>query len=332
MKLLHGRLYRLSLNENKQYINNTGKMLLANEVSNELISQLHSHFMMKNNKSYAQFSSELDDSFEQALRSWVSKADNFVHFSQYIFDLLIQNISQYHFMDSGYFLIAEYQHVTGQFLLLTILQPKSSLFVNDSMDIEDNDYLDLNNLQLTVMIDLFKWQEERDLHQYISFIKGRLGRKVSDFFFDFLGCKEALNVKEQNKMMLDALSKCINHSDLDEQEKEIQRENILDYCVTQQKNHNIIELSEITEKLSEQGVQNFSDFITENECMAEAFPADLSTIKQLKKMTGSGGGVTIGFDAILLGERVIWNEEEDRLVILGVPPNLKEQLKRRKLR
>jgi nucleoid-associated protein len=38
--------------------------------------------------------------------------------------------------------------------------------------------------------------------------------------------------------------------------------------------------------------------------LEESFPADRSTLRQLTKYAGSGGGLTINFDALLLGERI----------------------------
>ncbi|EBV4056717.1 nucleoid-associated protein YejK, partial [Salmonella enterica subsp. enterica serovar Typhimurium] len=58
-------------------------------------------------------------------------------------------------------------------------------------------------------------------------------------------------------------------------------------------------------------------------------PADRSTLRQLTKYAGSGGGLTINFDAMLLGERIFWDPATDTLTIKGTPPNLRDQLQRR---
>ncbi|OBR79435.1 hypothetical protein A7K92_22255 [Klebsiella pneumoniae] len=63
--------------------------------------------------------------------------------------------------------------------------------------------------------------------------------------------------------------------------------------------------------------------------LEESFPADRSTLRQLTKFAGSGGGLTINFDAMLLGERVFWDPATDTLTIKGTPPNLRDQLQRR---
>ncbi|SUH36279.1 nucleoid-asociated protein [Salmonella enterica subsp. enterica] len=63
--------------------------------------------------------------------------------------------------------------------------------------------------------------------------------------------------------------------------------------------------------------------------LEESFPADRSTLRQLTKYAGSGGGLTINFDAMLLGERIFWDPATDTLTIKGTPPNLRDQLQRR---
>ena len=78
------------------------------------------------------------------------------------------------------------------------------------------------------------------------------------------------------------------------------------------------------------GDQNFAQFTEDKGYeLAETFPADRSTLRQLMKYAGSGGGMTINFDAKLLGERIFWDPATDTLTIKGTPPNLRDQLQRR---
>nr|MBA2816660.1 50S ribosomal protein L25 [Candidatus Pantoea persica] len=52
-------------------------------------------------------------------------------------------------------------------------------------------------------------------------------------------------------------------------------------------------------------------------------------MRQLTKFSGSGRGLTLNFDATLLGERIFWDLATDTLTIKGMPPNLRDQLQRR---
>ncbi len=52
---------------------------------------------------------------------------------------------------------------------------------------------------------------------------------------------------------------------------------------------------------------SFTEFAAEKGYeLEESFPV-LSTLRQLTKFAGSGGGLTINFDAMLLGERIFWD-------------------------
>ena len=59
------------------------------------------------------------------------------------------------------------------------------------------------------------------------------------------------------------------------------------------------------------------------------FPVERSALKPLTKFVGSGGGVSLTFDAQLLDERIFYDPETDTLTMKGTPPNLRDQLVRR---
>ena len=67
-----------------------------------------------------------------------------------------------------------------------------------------------------------------------------------------------------------------------------------------------------------------------NYALEENIPPLTATLKKLEKFSGAGRGVTLTFNAELLGQRVIWDEANDTLTIKGVPANLKDQLQRNK--
>jgi nucleoid-associated protein len=91
-----------------------------------------------------------------------------------------------------------------------------------------------------------------------------------------------------------------------------------------------IELESLSKELAGVSEVSFQAFTAEKGYeLEESFPADRSTLRQLTKFAGSGGGLTINFDALLLGERIFWDPATDTLTIKGTPPNLRDQLQRR---
>ncbi|MGL5024662.1 MAG: nucleoid-associated protein, partial [Shewanella oncorhynchi] len=91
-----------------------------------------------------------------------------------------------------------------------------------------------------------------------------------------------------------------------------------------------IEIKDLADELADQGMDSFYDFARGGSYdLDEEFPADKSTLRQLKKFSGTGGGVTLSFDGGHLGQRVIYDPISDTILIKGVPANLKDQLDRR---
>ncbi|MCA4046021.1 nucleoid-associated protein, partial [Pseudomonas aeruginosa] len=60
------------------------------------------------------------------------------------------------------------------------------------------------------------------------------------------------------------------------------------------------------------------------------FPADKRTLNQFRRFTGRAEGLSISFEAHLLGSRIEYDEERDTLRISSLPTQLRDQLKRRK--
>jgi len=86
----------------------------------------------------------------------------------------------------------------------------------------------------------------------------------------------------------------------------------------------------LSQELSPLGEKDFMQFSSEQGYeLEESFPADRGTLRQLTKFAGSGGGISLNFDAMLLGERIFWDAATDTLTIRGTPPNLRDQLQRR---
>lgn len=106
---------------------------------------------------------------------------------------------------------------------------------------------------------------------------------------------------------------------------------MFDYCNEQIKSGDEVEIRELSGELptSNDGT-SFLDYTQEQGYdLEESFPGDRSTVRKLTKFVGAGGGVTINFDSMLLGERIFYDPETDTLTIKGTPPNLRDQLTRR---
>ena len=289
----------------------------------EMMAELHRVYSAKN-KAYGLFSeeSELADS----LRLQRQGEEDFLAFSRAATGRLRDELAKYPFADGGIVLFCHYRYLAVEYLLVTVLNNLSSMRVNEQLDISSTHYLDINHADIVARIDLTEWETNPESTRYLTFLKGRVGRKVADFFMDFLGASEGLNAKAQNKGLLQAVDDFTAEAQLDKSERQTVRQQVYSYCNEQLQAGEEIELESLSKELA--GVSEVS-FQEKGYELEESFPADRSTLRQLTKFAGSGGGLTINFDAMLLGERIFWDPATDTLTIKGTPPNLRDQLQRR---
>ena len=286
-------------------------LLEPTETVVEMVAELHRVYSAKN-KAYGLFSEESE--LAQTLRLQRQGEEDFLAFSR----------------DGGFVLFCHYRYLAVEYLLVAVLSNLSSMRVNENLDINPTHYLDINHADIVARIDLTEWETNPESTRYLTFLKGRVGRKVADFFMDFLGASEGLNAKAQNRGLLQAVDDFTAEAQLDKAERQNVRQQVYSYCNEQLQAGEEIELKSLSKELAGVSEVSFTEFAAEKGYeLEESFPADRSTLRQLTKFAGSGGGLTINFDAILLGERIFWDPATDTLTIKGTPPNLRDQLQRR---
>ena len=114
------------------------------------------------------------------------------------------------------------------------------------------------------------------------------------------------------------------------EKKQEVREVAFQYCKDQLKEDEDINLLSLSEQILEtpELEGSFYDFVSEDYELETSFPADRTVVRKLTKYVGSGGGMSISFDQKHLGENIYYDADSDTLTIKGIPPNLREQLKR----
>ncbi|SFU41495.1 nucleoid-associated protein YejK [Xenorhabdus koppenhoeferi] len=302
-------------------------LLDANQVVEEMMAELHRVYSAKS-KAYGLFNEESE--LAESLRHLRKGDEDFLGFSRAATVRLRDELAKYPFAEGGTVLFCQYRYLTVEYLLIATLNSCNSMSVNDELDVNTTQYLDIPHADIVARIDLTEWETNPESSRYLTFLKGRIGRKVSDFFMDFLAASEGMNAKVQNKGLLQAVDDYCESVQLDKNERQAYRQQVYGYCNEQLQAGEEIKLQELSQELPALGEQSFQQFSQKQGYeLEESFPADRGTLRQLTKFAGSGGGLTINFDAMLMGERIFWDPVTDTLTIKGTPPNLRDQLQRR---
>ncbi|MBE2897703.1 nucleoid-associated protein YejK [Pasteurellaceae bacterium 20609_3] len=292
----------------------------------QMMLTLHQHYQGKA-QAYGVFKQE--STFAQSLNQYLEGELDFLSFSQQSAKALGQELGQYNFAQGGSFIFCHYTFLATQYLFIALLDNRESVLVDDALDIHQVSYLNMAQFDIAARINLTQLQVDASDKRYLSYLKGRVGRKVADFFMDFLGAEPGFDPKAQNLTLLQAVDDFCQQGELNAQQTQAVKSQTFDYCKGQLKAGEEIVLSELSDVLPVLNEQAFSTFSqTQEYDLAEQIPPVQSALKSLTKYSGSGKGVTISFDAALLGERLIWDEHADTLTLKGLPANLRDQLQR----
>ena len=292
----------------------------------QMMLQLHQGYQNKG-KAFGVF--QENSTFAQDLNRLLENEINFLNFSQQSTKLLAQELGKYNFADSGTLILCQYNFLATDYLFIALLDSRISMLVDENLEIRRTEYLDITQFDIAARINLTDLQINANSNRYLTFIKGRVGRKISDFFMDFLGAEEGLNPQVQNQCLLQAVSDYCEQGELNKEQTQAVKKQVFEYCKGQLASGDEIALTELSANLPTLNERPFVTFTEEQDYgLEETIPPVRSALKTLTKFSGSGKGVTLSFDADLLNNRIEWDPLTDTLTIKGIPPNLKDQLQK----
>lgn len=292
----------------------------------QFMLQLHQTYQSKS-KGYGIFQQE--SHFARLLNQVLEQEVDFLPFSHQAANLLANELAKYAFAESGTFVLCQYNFLATDYLFIALLDSRVSMLVNENLDIQQTQYLNMAQFDIAARINLTDLQVNADSNRYLTFIKGRVGRKIGDFFMDFLGAESGLDPQVQNQCLLQAVSDYCEQGELNKEQTQAVKKQVFDYCKGQIKVGEEIEIGELSAQLPTLNERDFAQFTTEEEYgLAETIPPVAAALKSLTKFSGAGKGVTLSFEADLLNKRIFWDEASDTLRIQGLPPNLRDQLQR----
>lgn len=292
----------------------------------QMMLQLHQGYQNKS-KAFGVF--QENSIFAQDLNRLLENEINFLNFSQQSTKLLAQELGKYNFADSGTLILCQYNFLATDYLFIALLDSRISMLVDENLEIRRTEYLDITQFDIAARINLTDLQVNANSNRYLTFIKGRVGRKISDFFMDFLGAEEGLNPQVQNQCLLQAVNDYCEQGELNKEQTQAVKKQVFEYCKGQLASGDEIALTELSANLPTLNERPFVTFTEEQDYgLEETIPPVRSALKTLAKFSGSGKGVTLSFDADLLNNRIEWDPLTDTLTIKGIPPNLKDQLQK----
>lgn len=306
--------------------------LSESQAVENLLADLNDSYNAKQGKAWGYFHAESGAyPFSGWLAQYLDSTLDFVAFSQRAVEHLKNLMEASNLSTGGHVLFAHYQQGMTDYLAIALLHHSEGVTVTAALDLAPARHLDLGQLHLAARLNLSEWRNNPHSKQYISFIKGRNGKKVSDYFRDFIGCQEGVDAPSETRTLLKAFSDFVESEDLSEEQAREKTSALVDYASTQARLGEAITLEELSGLIDEERPKAFYEHIRNKDYgLAPEIPPDKRTLSQFRRFTGRGEGLSISFEAHLLGGQVEYDEQQDLLIIRHLPTQLKDQLKRRK--
>ncbi|MBA1191992.1 nucleoid-associated protein YejK [Pseudomonas entomophila] len=306
--------------------------LTESDAIEHLLADLNDSYNAKQGKAWGLFHGESGAyPFSGWLKQYLEGQQDFTAFSKQAVEHLQALMEESNLSTGGHVLFAHYQQGMTDYLAIALLHHSDGVAVSDTLDVTPSRHLDLGQLHLAARINLSEWQNNPQSKQYISFIKGRNGKKVSEYFRDFIGCQEGVDGPGETRTLLKAFSDFVEQEDLPEETAREKTQTLVDYATSQTKRGEPVTLEELSSLIDEDRPKAFFDHIRNQDYgLSPEIPADKRTLNQFKRFTGRAEGLSISFESHLLGSKIEYDEEAGTLVIKGLPTQLVDQLKRRK--
>lgn len=301
---------------------------LSDKVEN-LVADLNQSYNGKPGKGWGLFHEESGAyPFSGWLKAFIEGKTDFTEFTRTASEQLTRLMEESNLAVGGDLLFAHYQQGMTDYLFIALLHHQEGIQVIESLDLVKSRYLDLNQFNMAARINLSEWRNNPKSKQYVSYLKAK-GRKANDYFRDFIGCQEGVDSSSETRTLLKAFSDFIESEDLPEKEARVKTETLVDYATTQAKIGQPITLEELSSLIDEERPKAFYEHIRNQDYgLSPEIPPDKRTLKQFRRFTGRAEGLSISFEAHLLGSKIEYDASRDVLIIRQVPTQLKDQLKR----
>mgnify|MGYP001759991167 CR=1 FL=1 len=305
--------------------------LTASDTVENLLADLNDSYNAKQGKGWGLFHGESGAyPFSGWLTQYLDEQQDFTNFSHTAVEHLQKLMEEVNLSIGGHVLFCHYQQGMTDYLMIAVLQQMETVGLDSDLNVVVSHYLDTSNFSCAARFNLTEWRNNPKSKQYISFIKGKSGRRNSDYFRDFIGCMEGVDGPGETRTLLKAFTEYVEKEDLPEDSAREKTHTLLDYATSQIKMGHPISLQELSAVLDEDRPQAFYDHIRNSDFgLSSEIPADKRTLNQFRRFTGRAEGLSISFEAHLLGSNVTFDADTGSLTIKNLPTQLTDQLKRR---
>lgn len=308
-------------------LNLAANLLQQSEFTEHLLVEFNQQFNAKSGKALGFLAD--DCAIASQLQQLAQEPDSLLQLSQQLAKQWQQSLQEQELFLRGHLCFIHYRHSMSDYLVLALLPQSQGLNASAELQLEQVQHLDMTQLQLAARINLSEWQNNQQSRHHVSWLKAKGGKKLLQAFCDLLGCQESEDAPAQTHSLLQAFSDYVEENQLAPEHAKEKTDNLVRFANQHSRQGQPVALDELSEVIDEENPRAFYQHIRNKDYgLSDYVPTDRRTLSQFQRFTGRAEGMSISFEAHLLGSRVEYDPERDTLIIRNPPTQLKDQIQR----
>jgi len=225
---------------------------VESQARDDLMSQLNESYNATAGKGWGFFHHESGAfPFSGWLDKYLAGVTDFLTLSTTAVEHLTRLMEESNLTTGGHALFCHYQQGMTDYLFVALVQETEAVTMTEELALMTVKRLDLDHIRLAARINISEWKSSPQSKQYISYIKGKQGRKINDYFRDFIGCQEGIDGPSETRTLLKAFSDFVESEDLPEESAREKTHTLVSYSMAQAKLGEPITLDELSSLIDE---------------------------------------------------------------------------------
>lgn len=301
--------------------------IVVDDNASQLLNEIKQAFSTKTSKRYGQFNPDLGANPVPAwLRDFLKQQMPFSTLSKKLTEHFVVMLEQMEASFQGHLLFWQENNADAEWLYVAHLQHQTGLVINSHLEISETVYADLSHVGFCARVNLTHWCDSIS-EKYLTISKNRGDRALLDLFNQWIGFADTVNTTADTSEFLNIVEAYAEQ--LPEEESKTYREKVVDYCMDQDKQGEPVLYKELSYYLDEAEPERFDQFVREKqEQPREELIPDKAQLRKYVRFSGRSKEMSMQFASSLLGEEVVYDAENERLIINRIPKSLLSQLKK----
>lgn len=258
-------------------------------------------------------------------QNWFDKKQDFLQYSQHAAQLLQQQFLASEDPFSYMLLSAVETRAEQQYLYFLCLAEEDVISAGSDLEPISSRRIVADKVAFGLCLNLTEWQQEHDSTTYLTLLRGRGNKMLSEAFLRFSSFSQRIDNSQQTQDFLNVVNSFSEQ--LPAEQIQPVKTAILDYCINQDKVGQPVSIRELSSHINEQEPTQFSQFVSQQQPTADdTVFTHRPSLKRYMRYFGRDHSLSISFNAERINQDILYEPISGTLTIKKLPKSLKQQL------